>query len=66
MEIDLWRHEADTVAERIGCLIVELHEPISGREAVQAFLDGVRARGFALVWERSWTRVFRNTRWTTA
>ena len=66
MEIDLWRHEADTVAERIGCLIVELHEPISGREAVQAFLDGVRARGFALVWERSWTRVFRNTRWTAA
>jgi hypothetical protein len=66
MEIDLWRHEADIVAERIGCLIVELHEPISGREAVQAFLDGVRSRGFALVWERSWTRVFRNTRWTVA
>jgi FkbM family methyltransferase len=66
MEIDLWRHEGDTLAQRIVWLIVELHEPISGREAVHAFIDGLEARGFALVWERSWTRVFHNTRWTAA
>jgi FkbM family methyltransferase len=62
MEIDLWRQEADVLTERIAWVIVELHEPISGREAVHEFISGLRGRGFDLVWERSWTRVFRNVR----
>jgi FkbM family methyltransferase len=66
MEIEMWRHEGDTLAARIAWLIVELHEPISGREAVHEFIEGLQARGFALIWERSWTRVFRNTRWAAA
>jgi len=66
MEIDMWRQEGDTLAQRIVWLIVELHEPISGVEAVHEFIDGLEARGFTLVWERSWTRVFHNTRWTAA
>jgi FkbM family methyltransferase len=66
MEIDMWRQEPDTLVQRIAWLIVELHEPISGVEAVHEFIDGLQTRGFTLVWERSWTRVFRNTRWEAA
>ena len=66
MEIEVWRQEADVVAERIAWVIVELHEAISGIDAVQEFIDGLQARGFTLVWERDGTRVFRNRRWSAA
>ena len=63
MEIDLWRREREVIVNHVVWLIVELHEPISGTEAVTGFIRELRADGFDLVWERSWTRVFRNTRW---
>lgn len=66
MEIELWRHERETVRDRIAWLIVELHEPISGVEAVRRFIEELQTEGFTRVWECSWTRVFRNSRWATA
>ena len=64
VEIDLLTHEEATVAAHVAWIIVELHEPISGRAAVEGFLRRVDTAGFALVWERGWTRVFRNRRWS--
>jgi len=63
MEVDLFRHEAETLTERIAWLIIELHEPISGSAAVEGLLRGLRDCHFDLVWQRNWTRVFRNLRW---
>lgn len=66
MEIELWRHERETFRDRIAWVIVELHEPISGVEAVRQFIEELQAEGFTRVWECSWTRVFRNSRWAIA
>jgi hypothetical protein len=46
--------------------MVDLWRDEAGTVAVQAFLDEVRARGVALVWERSWTCVYPNTGWAAA
>lgn len=58
MEVELWRRERDTIVDRIPWLIVELHEPISGAKAVNGLIAEVQEAGFALIWERGWTRVF--------
>jgi hypothetical protein len=61
-EIELANQEGQVLAERMCWIIVELHEPISGAQAVSVFIDDMRRHGFELVWQRSWTRVFRNRR----
>jgi len=53
-ELDLVRHEADTIGDRVETIVLELHERMIGREQTAEMLARLRDVGFEIVmrlWE---------------
>lgn len=59
-EADLVRHEAETLAQRVGTLIVEVHPWALGEAVVQNMLAELGRIGFASVYQKDATYVFQN------
>ena len=62
-EIDLWKRSQHLFPARVEWFIVEVHEDITGVDAIEAMTRGLMDRGFDQVWVCSATRVFRNVRY---
>lgn len=63
MEVKLWAHESQVIAERVAWLIIELHSWIYGQDTTDRLIEQFQEHGFSHEWTRSCTFVFRNTRW---